>query len=370
MGTIQGVDSSNRDLSQGDIQPGTKVSIDQYISGVPGCLTHTRGKEDKKTQYNGGTLFVDNCRGYIHHKNKVSLRIGETLKGKHSFDCFFKQLNVMIKHYHADNAPFGANEFKSDIANQDQEITFSGVGANHQNGVAERSIRIFTQWARAMLIHSILHWPEVADLKLWPFAIDHAIFLWNNMPYSDTLLAPIEVFTSTKFQNHKQLGRCHVWGSPVFVLDPALQESKKIPKWNTRSRLGIYLGNSRVQSSTVARVLNLRTGYITAQYHTVSDDLFSTFHNDGMALGLLTPEFWNGLLRTGLKYNVVADYDRAGNLIPPPPLQDEWMTRQERQVRDEARTRLHQQRTQTIPLQYSDAPAPDLVQGMQPLCPP
>jgi hypothetical protein len=72
-------------VSQGEIQPETKVSIDQYISGLPGRLTHTRGKEDKKTQYNGGTLFVDHCSGDIHHKNQVSLRIGETLKGKHIF---------------------------------------------------------------------------------------------------------------------------------------------------------------------------------------------------------------------------------------------------------------------------------------------
>jgi hypothetical protein len=48
-GTIQDIDSSDRDLSQGNMQPGTKVSIDQYISGLPGRLTHTRGKEDKKT---------------------------------------------------------------------------------------------------------------------------------------------------------------------------------------------------------------------------------------------------------------------------------------------------------------------------------
>jgi hypothetical protein len=77
------------------------------------------------------------------------------LKGKHNFECFAKQSNVKIKHYHADNAPFGTNEFKADIANQDQELTFSGVGAHHQNGVAERSIRTVTQWARAMLLHSI-----------------------------------------------------------------------------------------------------------------------------------------------------------------------------------------------------------------------
>jgi hypothetical protein len=283
-GPIQGIDSSNLDLSQGEIQPGTKVSIYQYISGLPGRLTHTRGKEDKKTQYNGRTIFVDHCSGYIHHKNQVSLRIGETLKGKHNYECFAKKINVKIKHYHADNAPFGGNEFKADIANQDLDLTFSGVGANHQNGVAERSIWTVTQWARAMLLHSSLHWPEVADLKLWPFALDHAIFLWNNMPHRDTRLAPIEVFTSTKFQNYKHLERCHVWDGPVFVLDPALQDGKKIPKWNPRSRLGMYLGNSPVHSSTIARVLNLRTGYITAQYHAVHDDLFSTVHDDGTAL--------------------------------------------------------------------------------------
>jgi hypothetical protein len=190
------------------------------------------------------------------------------------------------------------------------------------------------------------------------------------MPHRDTRLAPIEVFTSTKFQNYKHLDRCHVWGSPVFVLDPALQCGKKIPKWNPRSRLGMYLGNSPVHSSTVARVLNLRIGYITTQYHTVHDDLFSTVHNDGAALGLLTPKFWNGLLRTGLEDNVLADYDRARKLIPPPPLQNEWLTGQERQVRDVARTRCHRRRTPTVPLQQFDAPAPDVVQGMQPLFPP
>jgi hypothetical protein len=88
------------------------------------------------------------------------------LKGKHNFECFVKQFNVKIKHYHADNDPFGANEFKADIDIQNQELMFSGVGAHHENGVAERSIRTVTQWARAMLLHSILHWPEVANLKL------------------------------------------------------------------------------------------------------------------------------------------------------------------------------------------------------------
>jgi hypothetical protein len=67
----------------------------------------------------------------------------------------------------------------------------------------------------------------------------------------------------------------------------------------------MYLCNSPVHSSTVARVLNLRTGYITAQYYTAHDEPFSTLQNDGTALGLSTPKFLNGLLHTGLKDNVV-----------------------------------------------------------------
>jgi hypothetical protein len=168
---------------------------------------------------------------------------------------------------------------------------FSGYGAHNQNDVAECSIWTATQRERAMLLHSILHWPKVADLKLWSFAFGHAIFLWNNMQNQDTLVAPIEVFTSARFENYKHLERHHVWGSSVFVLDPALRDGKKIPKWDPRSRLGMYIGNSQVNSSTVARVLNLRMGYITAQYHTVHGNLFSTVHNDGTALRILNPKF-------------------------------------------------------------------------------
>jgi hypothetical protein len=44
---------------------------------------------------------------------------------------FCQKINVKIRHYHADNAPFGGNEFKADIANQDQELTVYGAGAHH-----------------------------------------------------------------------------------------------------------------------------------------------------------------------------------------------------------------------------------------------
>jgi hypothetical protein len=74
----------------------------------------------------------------------------------------------------------------------------SGTGAHHQNGIDEHAIRTVTSWASTMLLHMILHWPEMADLTLWPFAPAHATYVWNILPRRETLIAPSEVFSSSK----------------------------------------------------------------------------------------------------------------------------------------------------------------------------
>jgi hypothetical protein len=48
------------------------------------------------------------------------------------------------------------------------------------------------------------------------------------------------------------------------------------PKWEPRSRLGIYVGNSPSHAGSVALVLNPRTGHVSPQYHVAFDDLFMT----------------------------------------------------------------------------------------------
>ena len=52
-----------------------------------------------------------------------------------------------MKHYHANNVPFGYDEFTDDLDCRGQTITYSGVGAHHQNGVAECVIQMVTHWA-------------------------------------------------------------------------------------------------------------------------------------------------------------------------------------------------------------------------------
>jgi hypothetical protein len=106
---------------------------------------------------------VDHATTYINHHHQVSIPVGETLKTKHNFEKFVSDNGVCITHYHADNAHFGARNFRADLEFQNQEISLSGVSAHNQNGVAERAIQTSTRWARTILLHAIFHWPKVTD---------------------------------------------------------------------------------------------------------------------------------------------------------------------------------------------------------------
>jgi hypothetical protein len=130
-----------------------------------------------------------------------------------------------------------------------------------------------------MLLHAVLHWPNQADLSLWPFALEHAIYLWKNMPSHETLMVVIEIFTSTKFPSYDHLQQSHVWGCPVYILDPKLQDGKKLPKWLPRTQRRQYLGVSPQHSSTIGHILNLRTGFVSPQHHVIYDDLYSMVSN-------------------------------------------------------------------------------------------
>jgi hypothetical protein len=212
---------------------------------------------------------VDHATTYIHHRHQVSLRVGETLKTKHNFEKFSIDNGVPITRYHADNAPFGARNFRDDLNIQNQELSLSGVGAHHQNGVAERAIQTSTKWARTILLHAIFHWPQVTAqtnvLQPWPFAMDHSIHMWNNLPGKNTHHSPIELFTSTAHQKYDHLQRSHVWGRPMYVLQPKIQDAKKIGKWLPLTRRAMLLGVSPEHPSSVALALNLHLSSVSCR---------------------------------------------------------------------------------------------------------
>lgn len=273
---MQTIPENQMRIRREDLHPGDCVSVDQYLCHVRGRLPHTKGREPIASRYTGGTLFVDHASTYMFIHHQVSLGMPETITGKHLFEHEAKLNSTKIKAYRADNHPFAAEEFVQDTKLEHQTVTYSGVGAHHQNGVAERGLQTITTWARAMMMHQLIHWPDQFDAALWPFAMDHAVYLWNNMPKNRNGHTPAELFSGTTTYDDDAITRARIWGCPAYVLDPTLQDGKKLPKWKPRSRIGVYLGVSPTHASTVGRILHPSTGHISPQYHVVYDELFQT----------------------------------------------------------------------------------------------
>jgi hypothetical protein len=97
-----------------------------------------------------------------------------------------------------------------------QQQIFSGVGANHQNGHAEWSIQTIMSIAHTFMIHVSLHWDEQGSdaVALWPFAVHHAVWLYNRLPNGVTGLSPMEIVTGTR-SDHRDVTHTHVGMSCV-----------------------------------------------------------------------------------------------------------------------------------------------------------
>jgi hypothetical protein len=198
----------------------------------------------------------------------------ETLKSKLAFEKFALSHGVHIKHYHADNGRFKDNLFTKSIENKGQTISFCGVGAHHQNGIAEKRIGDLQRRATTLLLHAQRRWPDAINTHLWTYAIRAANDSRNYAPTNENDISPMSRFCTTS--SIPTIQNQHHFGCPTYVLKKELQDHKKIRKWSDRTRVGINLGYSSRHALNVSLILNLQTGLVSPQYHCQYDDLFET----------------------------------------------------------------------------------------------
>ena len=193
---------------------------------------------------------------------------------------------------------------------------------HYHNGTAEQAIQTVTSMACTMMLHSAIHWPDVANSTLWPMAVTHAVYLYNHMPSLSTGISPVNLLTKTRWEQQK-FHDTHVWGCPVYILDKLLSDGKKLPCWQQCSKWAMNMGNSPKYTSTVPLVLNPDTGAITAPFHVVFDDWFGTVVANENELSDLQTEEWTSMFGE-LTYHILQDNDDAAK-----PMQaDETFTHQ------------------------------------------
>eukprot|EP00957_Ditylum_brightwellii_P149271 11368288-Ditylum_brightwellii.AAC.1 len=155
-----------------------------------------------------------------------------------------------MESYHGDNSRFDSKEFQDSCKLVQQTFSYHGVGAHHQNVIAENVNKCISHLARTSSLHAIRSGQVSSPL-----------------PYG---------FLHTSLRRNATI----TWIQMLMVFHPlsTLQTGTGIgpPKWDTWPRVGVYLGHFLVDAGNIALVLNLQTGHVSPQYHVVFDDKFTT----------------------------------------------------------------------------------------------
>jgi hypothetical protein len=308
-------------IRHGKLFPGDEIAVDQFEVTKRGRKFKTGGREKETEKFSGGTIFVDVATGYTKLYFQVSLGGEETIRAKLEFERHALSCGVLVKAYRSDNGIFTKEAFMNEIATNHQSITASGVGAHHQNGCAERAIRTVVTKARVQLLHAQLRWPEQTPSDLWPMAMQHSEHLLNIIPSTTQDGYSAEERFCRAFKSTPQLAHLPVWGSPAYVLDPTLQDGRKLPKWRPRSRRGQFVGWSPLHSSKVALIRNLTTGRISPQFHVIFDNWFETVYCDEEEE---EPPDWD-IIVTSSQFESQVDREDLAGL----ELDDEWLSKEE-----------------------------------------
>ena len=304
------------------VEPGDGVSVDQIISSQPGLIPQMSGYLTSERLW-GCTTFVDHVSNYVYVHLMRNFTLEETLLAKAAFEKLLAKAGRTVKHYHADNGRFADKGFKDDCTNNNQDLTFCGVGAHHQNGIVENRNKILTQGARTLLLHGMRMWPQMIDSMFWPFAFKAMAERINSLQINSDGSTPESILHGVKIEEIP-VKSFHTLFCPVYVLDSRLHSAGGIaPKWEPRSRIGVYLGHSPSHAGSVALVFNITTGRVSPQYHVVFDDDFTTV--EYMEKGQVPPN-WDDLVKHSSELATNQDFNLAETWLAHDSQPDEMPT--------------------------------------------
>jgi hypothetical protein len=163
---------------------GDCVLVNQMESPTPGFVGQIKCWLTAK-RYPAATVFVDHYSQLTFAYMQFSTGAEETVNAKMAFEAFAAQFSMMVRHYHANNSQFAEITMWVKAVNKhqpQQTMSFCGIGAHHQNGIAKKKIQDIQENARTMMLHPAINWPIAQSVLLWPYAIRVFVNIMNATP--------------------------------------------------------------------------------------------------------------------------------------------------------------------------------------------
>ena len=115
------------------------------------------------------------------------------------------------------------------------------------------------------------------DNMFWPFDMKSIAERLNSLQIDHKGRTPESILHEFNVEDIP-IKPFHTLLNPIYVLDARLKNygGAGTPKWELRSLIGVYLGNSPFNSGSATLVWNHTTVRVSTQYHVLFKDEFST----------------------------------------------------------------------------------------------
>jgi hypothetical protein len=191
------------------------------------------------TRYKHATIYVDQASRLSYVYLQKTATAEETLLGKEAFELHARERGVTILAYHADNGIFKAHKWVMACRGKGQSLTFAGVNAHHQNGIAERRIRILQELARTMLVHGNKRWPKAVTNNSWPYALRMAndVLIETPLMQNKEKLSPHQTQERNLVQNTGShfAAQCMSWTAASKVAEASCTSGSNDRRWEHTS---------------------------------------------------------------------------------------------------------------------------------------
>ena len=162
-------------------------------------------------------LYTNHYSDFLYYHLITGTTSLAILESKQAYERVDALYGVSVKSYHAESLRLNDNNIRGYFIKGGQTLTHCGVGAHHQNAVAETKIKLVCYSSRIILLHTKRKCPNVIAISLWPYAIQSVVERNNRVSLDADGRSPIEKFFNT--EDHINPTYCHTWGCPVYILD-------------------------------------------------------------------------------------------------------------------------------------------------------
>ena len=213
-------------------KPGQIVSVNQLESPTPGFIAQLKSILTKQC-YKYATVFIDQYSQLSYIFLQRMIMSNETVQAKIAFERYSEERGVHICHYHADNGRFANKGFIDNCQLNNQHLTYCGVNAHFQNGIAEKRIWDLQEATRTSLLFALHKWPCMLSIHLWPYAMHTANETMISTPTKNCDKSPQELFSGVEVL--PKIKHFHTFTCPTYVLDNTLQGQHYLPKWQEQA---------------------------------------------------------------------------------------------------------------------------------------